>query len=555
MDSARTLSEIQQYVQYAAAKKMLRHDAYGSLFFGVVGVAVGMSGLRDTFLNLILVGLGVLLLISGTVSIVRPGLAALALSAGSMLLLAVWNAFVFFTELPYSKDPRVQLLILALIQFAWGVKMLMRGSRKAAGAMKQPPSQVAEQIDDLLKKAADARESQGEDCVEFTSDSFWGRHQYHGRLADGMTILADESQTRVFCTTPRETVLTLKMGGLKLKGNKGKLRLGEKTLGVVISQVSAERFRKWSDKAIKVSSSSLATVGQGNGPEDATEREQGAAAGVAEREGSSVGALRQYLEPVTEVFRLRSSIQHKCSLFMAVTATLLSLMCLGLLMPSSTGERPLHNVRVILALLALSTVVISALAATIRPTVRMAMVPAIGFLALCGLILAAAAVQGRIGGGLLLVGALAAIDVQFIRTIRDLGRKCEEFMGRSETPVRFAEATTLLTSIARAKPKNQANAVELKEQGKIVGGHWKGVLLDDTAVFALTNGSTAIPIGRGQITLEGFKRRLLRRSRKGTIRIATTVLEVKMREESRRRIEEWNAGASVGAKAELATTG
>jgi len=58
MDIDATIGALQEYGDYRAAKKMLRRDGYFSLFFGALGIAVGIRMLRHGPLGTVILALG-----------------------------------------------------------------------------------------------------------------------------------------------------------------------------------------------------------------------------------------------------------------------------------------------------------------------------------------------------------------------------------------------------------------------------------------------------------------------------------------------------------------
>lgn len=65
MDIASMVDALQEYGNYRAAKKMLQRHAYGSLFFGVMAVALGIRGPQSGALGYIILGIGAFLIFQG----------------------------------------------------------------------------------------------------------------------------------------------------------------------------------------------------------------------------------------------------------------------------------------------------------------------------------------------------------------------------------------------------------------------------------------------------------------------------------------------------------
>ena len=121
--SPELLDELQRVANYRQMHKRLRTSGIGSVFFGVIAIAIGVKMLRFSDLNLILVGIGVFLLIEGLWLIVRPAPIGVILDGIALILVGTWNIAVQILNAAAGHPGQGFWPILGIFQILWGASL------------------------------------------------------------------------------------------------------------------------------------------------------------------------------------------------------------------------------------------------------------------------------------------------------------------------------------------------------------------------------------------------------------------------------------------------
>ena len=131
--------ELQRIADYYTVRKSVRVSGYGSIFFGIVAIAIGAVLLSINPINALLLLLGVILLIVGIINCVRPTPLGILADGISLLAIGSWNLFIYILNAASGPGHHTTgTPVISLFQLAWGIASFSRYKRFANAFNEHP---------------------------------------------------------------------------------------------------------------------------------------------------------------------------------------------------------------------------------------------------------------------------------------------------------------------------------------------------------------------------------------------------------------------------------
>lgn len=259
------LQRMRAIAEYREMVKTLRHGAVGCLAFGVLALVGGTLGASESFLALILLALGALLVIDGVLALARPSSTGLILHGVCFAAIGIWNIGVTLLSLAavgFQGDEF--FLLLGAAQIIIGVHFFRRYPRFARLSTEKPNRDVLRQLDEIAKGIRKAKPKKNEDIIEFTSQGFTKTATWRGRLGvEALTLVARKKHGILFAA-PHEVTID-RLGKVLLgKTLKVAVKVPGKTLKGTMSPESYERFAAWKAAAKAEAPSEYTADAEGN---------------------------------------------------------------------------------------------------------------------------------------------------------------------------------------------------------------------------------------------------------------------------------------------------
>jgi hypothetical protein len=236
MELIRGVDELQKASDYRLVRNQLRSSGIGSVIFGVMAIALGISFMEDNPINLILVLIGVFLFIEGIWIIAAPTPTGMIADGIALILVGFWNIGItiaggeggFFT-------------VLGIFQIGWGIQSFRRYSRFSGALMEKPSVEILTWLDGIIKSTAKARAKNTDDIIEFSGDG----KMWKGMLMDNGAVFADMQQSDVIFVSKEEVNIFTQDRDITKKKLKASFKIGLREMKGKIASESFERFETW----------------------------------------------------------------------------------------------------------------------------------------------------------------------------------------------------------------------------------------------------------------------------------------------------------------------
>jgi len=236
MGQAVTFDELRGALNRRLVNRSLRASGIGSLIFGTLALARGVSATGMNSLNGILAMLGGFLLIDGVLALSTPSPWVLIIDGVAFMLVGLWNVAVNFVSFQGGNEV---FFALGFLQLGWGIQRFAAYGRFSRTPSGDPSEEAVRWIDGLIKEIT-AKRFSGPDAVEFRSRPSW-RVKF---LGDAALFVMGKGQDAMFAT---KSEINLVPQGQSDDGRpvKAELRVGTRKLKGKISPDDLRRYQAW----------------------------------------------------------------------------------------------------------------------------------------------------------------------------------------------------------------------------------------------------------------------------------------------------------------------
>lgn len=237
-------SALQQAADQVVVRKDLKVSGIAATIFGVLALFAGVLPPLDPMLLTV----GAALALAGLWNLTNPSALGLALNAGTLILLGVYNVGAGFVDAANGIKPFVGWQVLGVWQVIWGVQAIGRHRRfRDAFAHPVTPDQLAQAkalVDDLRKSPP----KKAPDVIEWVETGFAPKLARTRLMQDlALVLVAMGDDVRV---VPR-AALDIECPELKPRGfSKAVVRRDGVERKAEIREESVHRFRTWKQSSV-----------------------------------------------------------------------------------------------------------------------------------------------------------------------------------------------------------------------------------------------------------------------------------------------------------------
>lgn len=145
----------------------LRSAGVGSIIFGIIAFALGVSTAEENPVNAILAVIGFLLFLEGIWVIASPGPKGLIVDGIALITIGVWNMIVTIANVSEGGEGFHFFFILGIWQVVWGVQSINRYKHFAYIAGEKPSKEALAQLDSAVERITASSARDAGDIVEF----------------------------------------------------------------------------------------------------------------------------------------------------------------------------------------------------------------------------------------------------------------------------------------------------------------------------------------------------------------------------------------------------
>ena len=244
--SPELLDELQRVANYRQMRKRLRASGIGSIFFGVIAIAIGVNMLRySAALNLILVAIGVFLLTEGLWLIIRPSPIGVILDGAALMLVGTWNIAVQILNAAAGHHGNGVWPVIGILQIIWGAQAFVRYRRFAKMPRKKPSPEVIKRIDKIAKDIGKSKMANDPELVELQTSNFFGKQIWKGRLRASFAAFVVVGHNEVIFARPKDVALSEERKARFGKSISCTLRIADRTVKATLSPEAVKRFQEW----------------------------------------------------------------------------------------------------------------------------------------------------------------------------------------------------------------------------------------------------------------------------------------------------------------------
>jgi hypothetical protein len=237
------LDRMGKIAAYLAGRRGLVGSIVGALIFGLIGIGVGAASLHENPLNVLLIGIGGLLLLDAFVLSVTRNPAALLLDGIATCTVGVWNILVALGEYASGVPDGGGSFwgMLGLCQCVWGCRILAGYGAAAQGARQTHDKALVEEVRLATRTLGKAYLRLPTDMIAFSGDN----RPWQGRLMASYAVFTTAHCTE-FLFVARGDVAVHEMGqSLRSGKRKVDIRLRDRVLHGTMSSDSLERLAQW----------------------------------------------------------------------------------------------------------------------------------------------------------------------------------------------------------------------------------------------------------------------------------------------------------------------
>ena len=243
--SPELLDELQRVANYRQMRKRLRASGIGSIFFGVIAIAIGVNMLRYSALNLILVAIGVFLLTEGLWLIIRPSPIGVILDGAALMLVGTWNIAVQILNAAAGHHGNGVWPVIGILQIIWGRASLRPLPAFRENAAEKPSPEVIKRIDKIAKDIGKSKMANDPELVELQTSNFFGKQIWKGRLRASFAAFVVVGHNEVIFARPKDVALSEERKARFRKSISCTLRIADRTVKATLSPEAVKRFQEW----------------------------------------------------------------------------------------------------------------------------------------------------------------------------------------------------------------------------------------------------------------------------------------------------------------------
>ena len=149
--------ELQEACDRRSVRNSLRGAGIGSIIWGVIAVAMGVSFAHENPVNIILVYLGVGLVVEGAIVAIFPRPGGLILDGVTLILVGTWNI-------------GTTLFVLGIMQWMWGIRSIRRYFRFSQVRMdKSTDLRISAWVDKTIKEVRSLNPMKADNVITLTT--------------------------------------------------------------------------------------------------------------------------------------------------------------------------------------------------------------------------------------------------------------------------------------------------------------------------------------------------------------------------------------------------
>jgi len=247
MELPRDMYELSKAFEHRLVLRKLRPHGIGSIVFGVIALFMGISGMRENILNVVLAWLGLVLFVEGIWLIKSPSPAGFIVDGCMLILLGIWNLLV--TYLNGGASP---FSIIGFLQIYWGINSFKDSSRASAAISFTTSLEDIKKADSLLDAVFKSNFKTNQNYIEFRQNDFLTDQPWKGVLVDGYAVLVGLKKFTGAIISKEEIIITQKGKYTPGKSYSGTTLLGGKEASLVIPSKSLERLQTWKPEILQV---------------------------------------------------------------------------------------------------------------------------------------------------------------------------------------------------------------------------------------------------------------------------------------------------------------
>jgi hypothetical protein len=222
----------------------LRSAGVGSIIFGIVAFALGVSTAEENPVNAVLAVIGFLLFLEGIWMIASPRPKGLIADGIALITIGVWNMIVTIANVSEGGEGFRFFFILGIWQIVWGVQSINRYKHFADISAEKPSKEALAQLDSAVQRIMASSAKDTGDIVEFKVKTVFKEVNWKGKLMEGSALFVGGKKAMV---PVRKGEVKLKLRGdfSRAEIQKAILQLGTQKFIGTISTESLERLRQW----------------------------------------------------------------------------------------------------------------------------------------------------------------------------------------------------------------------------------------------------------------------------------------------------------------------
>jgi hypothetical protein len=245
MDFADSVDELQEIAENRRARKILRASGIGAILFGVLALAIGIPLLAVDLLNVVLVGIGVLLLIEGIWNVSLPTAEGIIVDGIALILVGVWNIFIAFLSVLVNNPEPIRWGILGAVQIGYGIYRFTTYPRFYAALRHHPEPEDLKLMDKLVKQIQKTKTKATDDHIAFQTKGFLQQQVWKGQLARAAALFVDQTGHEVMVLHEDQFEMTVRGKVLIGKTLKVSVRFKDRVTDGLISPEEYAKYESW----------------------------------------------------------------------------------------------------------------------------------------------------------------------------------------------------------------------------------------------------------------------------------------------------------------------
>jgi hypothetical protein len=245
MNLDESIDDLQRVAEYRRAVRTLRGFAIGAAVFGVIAVVTGSALLAQNPLNIILIGIGLLLIAEAIWNVVAPSAIGILVDAVVLLIVALWNIGITVLELAAGALTDARWGIIGVVQIGIAIYRFTTFPRFQAALQEKPDAEDVRHLDELVKTILKAKAKEEDNLIGFQQKDPFKAMAWRAQLADNAAIFVAKQGHDVILA--HKEAVEIEVTGKVFLGKtlKAKLRIKDRTMNGTISPESYAKYEHW----------------------------------------------------------------------------------------------------------------------------------------------------------------------------------------------------------------------------------------------------------------------------------------------------------------------